>query len=410
MRALLSFVAAVALWATAASPASGQADSATLERAASALRTDPVYVDAGAERAIDEAAADRLRRRIRERGDPVFLAILPGSAMADAGGDLIRVASELASRVDLAGTYGVVAGDTFRAGSTSLPRGRAGSAATAAFQAHSNEGTEAVLADFVDRVAASGPASGEQPGPFESDRDSGQGDGGGGGSGVLPLLLLLGAGAGGWYFWQRGRRRRQEAETRVEVSEDRSLLEAELAVLAQDVLDLEPQVLAHPEARPDYDAATLRYRVAQAALERADDRIDLVRVERVIAEAQYAMSRAKARLDGREPPPPPPELARPGRHEEPALEVDDRGDPRYVGFGSPFYGGGWFGAGGGLLTGLFLGQMLGGWGGHYEQNVYVEDSGDGGAGDGGEWGGGDFGGGDFGGGDFGGGDFGGGDF
>jgi hypothetical protein len=398
----------------AASPVGAQTETAVLDRAATSLRRDPVYVDDRAERTIDASAADRLRRRIRDGDQPVFLAVLPSSAVAEAG-NVNRLPEVLAGRVNLAGTYGVIAGGSFRAGSTSLPPGRATSAATAAFQAHSGEGTEAVLADFVERVAsvrASAPPGGET-GDGTGGESEGAGDGGGGGSSgsVLPLLLLLGAGGAGLYFWQRGKRRREDAELEAEVTKDRSILRAELSVLADDVLALEPQIALHPDARADYEAAASRYRVAQAALEEADDRIDLIRVERVIAEGRYAMDRARAIVDGRPPPPPPTDLTRRGRHDEPPVDVDDDGRPQYVGYGSPFYGGGWFGGGGGLLTGLFLGQMLGGWGGggHHEHNVYVEDSGDGGDA-GGDWGGGDWGGGDWGGGDFGGGDVGGGDW
>jgi hypothetical protein len=146
----------------AASPVGAQTETAVLDRAATSLRRDPVYVDDRAERTIDASAADRLRRRIRDGDQPVFLAVLPSSAVAEAG-NVNRLPEVLAGRVNLAGTYGVIAGGSFRAGSTSLPPGRATSAATAAFQAHSGEGTEAVLADFVERVAsirASAPPAG----------------------------------------------------------------------------------------------------------------------------------------------------------------------------------------------------------------------------------------------------------
>ena len=200
---------------------------------------------------------------------------------------------------------------------------------------------------------------------------------------------------------------------------DRQLLSAELSVLGSDVLELEPQVTMHPDARPDYDAGVTRYKSAQAALKYADDQVDLVRVERVIDEGRYAMDRARAHIEGRQPPPPPEKLTRPGRHDEPAMDLDDEGAPVYVGRGGmmPWYGGGgWFGGGTGLLTGLMLGQMLGGgfggWGYGGGWGHGGHEGGDGGGGDsgeaGGDWGGGDWGGGDFGGGDFGGGDFGGG--
>ena len=151
-----------------------------------------------------------------------------------------------------------------------------------------------------------------------------------------------------------------------------------------------------------------RYRAAQAALEYADQPVDLVRVARVVAEARYLMDRARALVEGREPPPPPAELQRTGPHGEPAVTLDDRRQPAYVGYPGGFQGG-WYG-GNGLFTGLLLGSLLGGgFGGWGYGGTTIINEGGGGDG-GGDWGGGDFGGGDFGGGDFGGGDFGGGDF
>jgi hypothetical protein len=290
-----------------------------------------------------------------------------------------------------------VAGNAFRAA------GPAAAQATASFQARSAEGTEAVLADFVGRVAEA-DTGGSTAGPSASSDRQEEGGGGGG----LGLLVLLGLGGGGFLLWQRGRRKREEQEDRREVDADRQLLRAELSVLADDVMALEHQVTLHPDARADYEAGVNRYRAAEAALDYADDEVDLVRVQRVIAEGRYAMNRARARVEGREPPPPPAELTTPGRHDEPALDVDERGEPVYVGYGGGFYGGGgWFGGGGGgLLTGLLLGQILGGWGGWGYGSDH--EHGDGGGSDGGgEWGGGgDWGGGDFGGGDVGGGDWG----
>ena len=178
-------------------------------------------------------------------------------------------------------------------------------------------------------------------------------------------------------------------------------------MLADDVVNLEPQVELHPDARPDYEAAVSRYRVAQEALRSTGQPIDLVRVGRLLDEAQYAMARAKALVEGREPPPPPSDLTQPGRRGEPPVDLDERGQPAYVGGGSPFYGGGWFGGGGRPddrpVPGPDAGRRLGLGGGH-DTNVYVDNDGSGG--DGGDQGG-DVGGGDWGGG-IGGGDWGGG--
>ena len=388
-----------------ASPAAAQVTS--LDAAASALRNNPVYVDGSAERARD-VDADRLRSRIRTGGSPIFVAVLPESAINESGGDVNRLPTVLAQRVGLQGTYAVVAGRSFRAGSNILPTGQAGSLATAAFQARSGDGVDAVLETFVDRVnqAADGRSSGGGTVTGGDERESA-----GSGSGGVLLLLLLLAG-GGFFIWSRSKSKARRAEEARQYAADRQLLQAELSVLGQDVMDLEPDVSLHPDARPDYDAGVTRYQSAKAALEYADDRIDLVRVERVIDEGRYAMSRARAVIDGRPPPPPPESLAQPGRHGEPPIELDDDRQPVYAGYGGGWYGGGgWFGGGTGVLTGLFIGSMLGGgwgggWGGGYHGG-HDGGGGDSGGDSGGDWGGGDWGGG-FGGGDFGGGDFGGG--
>ena len=344
----------IALLLIPALPAGAQQTTTALDAAATALRNNPVYVDDSAELAGD-VNADRLRARIRTGESPIFVAVLPGSA-----GDVNQLPTQLAQRVGLRGTYAVVAGRSFRAGSSVLPTGQAGSLATASFQARSSDGVGAVLETFVDRVnqAAAGRTGGGDAGGSTSDD-------GGGGSGSGGLLLLLAAGGGGLFLWSRTKAKKRRQEEAKEYEADRQLLQAELSVLGQDVMELEPHVTIHPDARPDYDAGVTRYQSAKAALEYANQQVDLVRVERVLDEGRYSMARARARIDGREPPPPPETLTRPGRHGEPAIELDDQREPMYVGYGGmPWYGGGgWFGGGSGLLTGLMLGQMLGGFGG-----------------------------------------------
>ena len=411
MRRLAVLIVLLLTLVVAPAAAQTQTDTAILDRAAAALPRDIVYVDPAAEMAGD-VDAGRLRDRIRSAGTPMFVAVLPEAAAREAGGAIAATAA-VASKVGLAGTYAVVTGRSFRATSNSVQG--VGSLATSAAQGAGGD-LQAALEDFIRRVGAQAGRTGSGSGggataPFDDGSGgSGTGDGEGGGGSMLPLVLLLGGGGAGlWYFSRKRKQRQIEQAKRDE--HDRGLVQAELSVLAEDVMALEPQIVLHPDAAEDYEAAASRFRVAQAALEHADDPIDLVRVHRVVDEGRYAMSRAKAITQGREPPPPPTELTRPGRRGEPAVDLDDEGHPTYVGaggFGGPFYGGGWFGGGGGLLTGLFLGQMLGGgwgWGhgGGDVTNIHNE-------GGGGDWGGGDFGGGDFGGGDFGGGDFGGGDF
>ena len=127
------------------------------------------------------------------------------------------------------------------------------------------------------------------------------------------------------------------------------------------MLRLEPQVAVCEAARNDYEAATHRYRVAQAALDHADDPVDLRRVQRVVDEATWSMARARATLEGRPPPEPSRTLRHRGPGGEPAVGLDERGEPVYVGSPATFSSG-WFG-GGGFFGNLLLGSMVGGFGG-----------------------------------------------
>jgi hypothetical protein len=403
--ALLALLAVGTTTARAASvPATTSTDVTEVGRA---LRSDPVFVDPDAERALSDDEAASLRSAIASAGTPIFVAVLPASMLDDAGGDPIALTRDVAEATDLAGTYAVLAGDSFRAGSTSLPSGEAGRLATAAFQAHSGDGPAVVLQDFVARV--SDAASSGTGGVRDQAGDASPNGRDEGGFGLTPLLLLGGLVLLGVWVWRR-RQREKAARVLAERREaaDRQMLRAELSVLADDVLRLEDEVALHPEASEDYEAAANRFKAASAALDYADEPIDLERVQRVIDEARYSMDRARAVVAGRPPPDPPAELRRPGRRGEPAVELDEDGRPLYPGYAEP-YQMGWFG-GGGLFNGLLLGALLGGFGGWGWGGTTVVNEGDTYVGGDGDFGGGGFGGGDFGGGDFGGGDFGGGDF
>src|SRR3954466_16162323 len=91
-----------------AAPAAAQQDLASVGRA---LRADPVYVDPSAELA-DAVDADALREKIRDSGAaPMYVAVLPATGSPD---DTLRA---LHSAVGARGTYAVIDGRSFRAGS-----------------------------------------------------------------------------------------------------------------------------------------------------------------------------------------------------------------------------------------------------------------------------------------------------
>jgi hypothetical protein len=390
-----------------------------LDRAATALGNDPVYVDPGAEKTITAAQADALRREIETKGHgPIYIAVLPTAALNEAGGDAVGIADALHRQLGARGVYAVVAGGHFRAESTDLRSGQAGKLATQAFKAHHDAGIGPTLADFVDRVGAA--RSGKK---------------GGGGSGLgkigfFPFLVL----AGIVFFIYRGfTRRRARADAFREVKE---AAREDLVALADDVQGLEHRVDSNEPAKHDYLAALDQYSRASGAFDRAGSPAELAPVAEALDEGRYLMASAEARLDGREPPEKRPPCFFDPRHgpsvrdvpwtppgggaerDVPAcaacaVRVEDGQEPdsRQVlvgGQATPYWAagpmyGGYFG---GFFPGLLIGEALGGFGG-LGFGGYAGDVGggaDSGAGDFGG-GGGDFGGGDFGGGDGGGGDF-----
>jgi hypothetical protein len=382
-----------------AAPAAAQD---AVDQAVQALQDDAVYVDPDAEQAISESEADALRRQIDGEGVPVEIAILPADA-----GDAEEIASRL--REETGQSAAVVVGNSFRVdGSPEIE-----DAATAAFEASSDEGVAAVLLDFVDRAAGGGGAEGDE-------------EEGGFGAGAIVLLGALGAGGAVIAVSHRRRRREQAAEF-AEVKEN---ARDDLVALGEDIraleLDMEmPDV--SPEAKADYETAVTAYGRADQSWRLAQRPDDLEPAGSALEEGRWAMTSARARIEGR----PPPERRSPcffdPRHGPSDREVEwapDNGAPRMVpaceadaqrvergedpearevtvgGERMPYWAagpmyapfmGGFYGAG--IFPGLMMGTMMG--------SMWDEPSGGSG--------GGDFGGGDFGGGDFGGG-FGGGDF
>lgn len=106
-----------------------------LGEAARALRHDPVFVAADADRAIEVSEAAQLRALIRRDPLPVFIAILNVDATSEAS-SADALPQALAKQTARPGAYAVIAGKNFRAAATTnigLARGEAGRLATQAF-------------------------------------------------------------------------------------------------------------------------------------------------------------------------------------------------------------------------------------------------------------------------------------
>jgi hypothetical protein len=394
-------------------------------------------VDPGAELAIDAADEARLRSKLDSAGaGPVYVAILRGAAENEAGGDPDGVVQAIHDGLGRRGTYAVIVGRHFRAASDGvLQQGAAGQLATEALNAHRGDGVTPTLLDFVDRVAAAQTEGGGGSGGGGADEPTG-------GGGVLIVLLIVGGAA---FLIYRTYRQRKNAHA--QLTEVKAAAHEDLIALAEDVQKLEEPVESNTKAKHEYDEALDCYDKATRTFDRANRPQQLEAVASNLEEGRYHMAVAEALVEGRNPP----ERRAPcffdPRHgpstrdvewapaggaprSVPACEADAQAVERGLEpaarevmargqmvpyWNAPPYFGPWAGGyfmpfgGVGFLSGLFVGELLGGayggWG-------YGSWGGSGDSGGFGSWdaggGGGDFGGGmDFGGGDFGGG---GGDF
>ncbi|MDX6492875.1 MAG: hypothetical protein QOH02_810 [Gaiellaceae bacterium] len=242
LRALVIAAAAAAFLAPAAQAGP------IVDRAVAALQNDPVYVDPTANPTVTEAQKAELEKRILADGaGPLYLAILPDSASAEAGGSADEVLRAIAGGVHRRGTYAVVVGRHLRAGATNniLPQGEAAKDVDQAVAAHKSQGLDAILLDFVDRVGADRSGTGS----------SGGGGGGGGGGSGLALLGILGAAL--LVFLGIGRvRRRQHALQ--QFADVRKATQDDLVALSEDIdkVDIDVQMpQADPHAMEDYGQA-----------------------------------------------------------------------------------------------------------------------------------------------------------
>jgi hypothetical protein len=302
--ATLLLVAVALLWPLARPAAAGR----WVDQAASRLRDDPVYVAAGSG-GMDRAAAARLRARVTAAPTPVYLAVLPAQARAEAGGDPDRLASSVAAATGFAGTYLVVAGGRPGAGSNTLPKGQAAAAARAAFQAHRGDLGAAML-DFVRRVDAAaggptgGPAAPARPGQQRApasrpaNRDL-----------VLRVALgvmglaLLAVAADIVVRNRRGRRRVLHGR---EFDEARRVSEEDLRALGEDLrnvdVDLRAGQAENSEAVRYYSAAYEAFERAVAAFERARSPADIAPVSTALEASRYSMVAAQELFERRERP------------------------------------------------------------------------------------------------------------
>jgi hypothetical protein len=273
-----------------------------VDRTTGNLRDDPLYVHPAARPTLSLPDQERIRARLAVAGTPVFVAVLPSQALAEAGGSASRLAALVGASVGRPGTYLVVAGGEAGAGSDTLAKGQADNRAKVAFREHP-ELADATL-DFVARVedaAGTPPATTEpaEPPPGQE----------GGGNSVLVVLLALGGVValsvlGAVALENRSERRtvrsgNQLAEAKAVSQEDLKSLGDDLANLA---VDFQADELENPQAVNQYTRAYEYLERAEQAFEAARSPNDLAQVSSALESGRYALAAARARFERHGPP------------------------------------------------------------------------------------------------------------
>lgn len=228
--------------------------------AASALRSDPVYVAPGAEVA-DQIDAGALRGEIGDQ--KVFVAVLPESAVDGTPG---RTLGELRQAVGESGRYALIVGDDFR----TIPA-EAGEKARAA---HPDD-LQAALTQFLDESKSNG-------------------SGGGSVMAVLAGVLLLGVVIGGaTLVLTRRRERADRNDGRSEVGEINQT--GDFVRLGDAIRALELDVTLSESGRADYERALAHYDRANDLQRQGDE----AGANRALDDGLAAIASAREHIAGR---------------------------------------------------------------------------------------------------------------
>jgi hypothetical protein len=275
-----------------------------VDRTTGSLRDDPLYVNASARPTLSPAAAAQVRARIAGTGTPVFVAVLPRQALAEAGGSPGRLAAMVGGSLGRPGTYLVVAGGRQGAGSDTLGRGEAAGLARSAFRAHRGDLRGAVL-DFVGRVdrAAGVPATTAAPPEPASGEDAAARDT------ALQLVLVFALIAALAVFASIAAQRlgaRRGLRLGQELAEVRAVVEQDLRALHHDLRDLDVDLRAveaeHPRAVAQYTRAHEQFERASEAFDQATTVEDMAPVSSALESGRFAMDATRAMFEGRDPP------------------------------------------------------------------------------------------------------------
>jgi hypothetical protein len=373
----------------AAAPAADQ-----VSQAVDALSSGPgVYLAPDAVgKPLSKTDADTLTNTVQSASSPIFVAALAVPTVSEADADL----TALIDGVHQQGTYVVVAPAGFRVASD-VPgvEGRTAQLAQEATAAHRHQPL-AELTDFVQRVEDAAATS-DNSGQAEPVTVPAPGGGSHHTSPLVPLLVVGAIGLGLVALVRGGNRRRRAADAAA-LAEVSGAAEEDVTALGEQLTALDVPPATAPEAAEDYRGALDAYDRAKAALARAQHPDDLHAVSLALEEGRWRLACVRALLAGQPRPERRPPCFFNPQHGPSTTDVEwvpaggaprvvpvcaadadrlERGhepDERMVAVGgssmpywrAPVYYGpyssGFFGGwgGGSFLSGLLLGEMMGG--------------------------------------------------
>lgn len=291
-----------------------------LDRAVAAWHRDPIYVHPTASPVPSPTERELLSNQIVNAGaGPVYVAVLPKRALLEAGGNIDQLLALLGETMGRPGTYALVVGREFRAGSTEFDPGVVPAIAEEAVERSSGKVT-GVLSAFIEGLARTAqeqaepePPAGENEPPPSANANP------------WPVVLVALGVFFGWALWRRATVDRRQAplggirrlgrdrsgfgmarfgarsteldEVRQAAAGDLEALEADLQRAEFDLKSGARDVSAHIHL----DRARKLYEAAGRRLHETDRVEDLAAVSADLAEARYHLACARTAHEGRHP-------------------------------------------------------------------------------------------------------------
>ncbi|MFG2222485.1 hypothetical protein [Streptomyces sp. NPDC048644] len=287
--AVLTLVAAAAVVPRPAHAAGG------LDAVAAALKKGPVYVDPRVGGQFPEAAADALAKKIREADRPVFVAVLPDAPEFPRR----TLLQDLRTKVGIAGVYAVHLGDDgFNAGADPqvLPHNAVTNLKGAARRSHTGD-TRATVDEFAGQAAAQ--AHGHAPASWSEDADDDTDRNSVGGL-LIGGAIIVAAGAGSYALYRRTRKKREERE-QAELKALRLVVDEDITAFGEALerLDFHPSEPGADDAmRQDYTHALDAYETAKSAMDAARRPEDVRAVTEALDEGRFALATLASRRIG----------------------------------------------------------------------------------------------------------------